>query len=164
MKDQDDQYATDDEELGEPEEGGGIIEDVCVAVPEGEYELRYIFYETGMYWNSPKVVVHFAITDPDEYAGLPVYRFYNVKKLVGRYRKYGGFIAPPRGALVREFKQLIKEPDRLDRISFRALKGKRIFAHLDTVTRAHNRKALAVDDQYSRVAELIRINDEDFIP
>ena len=162
MKDQDDQYATDDEELGELEEGGGVIEGGCIAIPDGEYELRYIFYETGLYWNSPKVIVYFAITDPDEYAGLPVNRFYNVKKLIGGYRKYGQFIARPRGALVREYKQLIKEPNRLDRISFKSLKGKRILARLATVPRDHNQKALATDDQYSKIAELIRIIDEDF--
>ena len=98
----------------------------------------------------------------NEYAGLPICRYYNVKELTGPWGKYGKYKAPPRGALAREYKRLVGEPNRTDRISFLALKGKRILARLETVTRAYNWKALARDDQYSRVAELIRIIDEDF--
>ena len=162
MTDQEDQYVADAEEPSEPEEGGGVVDGGCIAVPDGEYELRYFFYETALFWTSPKVVVHFAIAASDEYAGLPVCRFYNVKKLTGPCREYGGYIAPPRGDLAREYKRLIKEPDRMDRISFRALRGKRILACLKKVTRAYDWKVLAPDDQYSRVAELIRIIDDDF--
>jgi len=158
------QDAADVEEPGELEEGGGVIEGGCIAVPDGEYELRYEYYETALYFRSQKVIVHFAIDASDEYAGLPVCRYYNVKKLTGPCRKYGGYIAPPRGALAREYKRLVSEPNRLDRISFRVLIGKRILAKLVTVRKEHNRKDLARDDQYSKVAELIRIIDDDFSP
>ena len=164
MTKQEDQYTTDVEELSEPEEGGGVIEGGCIAVPDGEYELRYSFYETGMFFGSPKVIVHFTIVASDEYAGLPVCRFYNVKKLTGEWGKYGKYKAPPRGDLAREYKRLVGEPNRTDRISFLVLKGKRILARLETVTRAYDWKDLAPDDQYSRVAELIRIIDDDFGP
>ncbi len=162
MTDQEDQYSDDAEEPGEQDEGGGIIDGVCIVVPDGEYQLRYEFYETGLYYNSPKVCVHFKIDASDLYAGLPVCRFYNVKKLTGPRRKYGKYIAPPRGALAREYKRLVGGPNRTDRISFQALKGKCILARLETVTRAYNRTALAPDDQYSKVAVLIRIIDEDW--
>ena len=162
MTNQEDQYAADAEAPSEPKEGGGVIEGGCIAVPDGKYELRYIFYETGLYWHSPKVAVHFAIDASDKYAGVPVCRYYNVKELTGQWGKYGGYVAPPRGALVREYKQLLKKPNRTDRISFLALKGKCILARLETVTRTYNWKALEPDNQYSRVAELIRIIDDDF--
>ncbi len=162
MNDQDDQYAADDEELGELEEGGGVIEGGCIAIPDGEYELRYVFYETGMFFGSPKVAVHFTIVAPDEHASVPVCRYYNVKELIGPYRKYGGYIATPRGSLKREYGRLVREPKRPDRISFSVLKGRRILARLATVMRAHDRADLAPDDQYSKVAELLRIIDDDF--
>jgi hypothetical protein len=41
-----------DRELGtlmeEPAEGGSTVDGVCVLVPEGEYELRYVDLETTM--------------------------------------------------------------------------------------------------------------------
>ena len=67
----------------EPDEGGGVVEGGTFLVPEGEYELRYVDYETADYFGGPKVVVHFAIIEPEEYAGLPIDRFYNVKSLDG---------------------------------------------------------------------------------
>jgi len=115
-----------------------------------------------MFFDSPKVIVHFAIVASDEYASLPVCRFYNAKKLTGPCGKFGAYIAPPRGNLAREYKRLVGGPNRTDRISFQALRGKRILACLKKVTRAYDWKALAPDDQYSRVAELIRIIDDDF--
>ena len=66
---QQDRYSDHTEEPSEPEEGGGVIEGGCIAVPDGEYELRYIFYETGMFFGSAKVAVHFAIVASDEYFG-----------------------------------------------------------------------------------------------
>lgn len=156
------QPAADGVEPGELEEGGGVIDGGCISVPDGEYELRYDFYETGLFFGSCKVIVYFAISAPDEYASTPVRRYYNVTKLSGPCRRYGGYIAPPCGNLVREYKRLIREPDRIDRISFRTLKGKCILGRLETVTRTYDRKDLSPDDQYSRVAELIRIIDDDF--
>ncbi len=164
MTNREDQYVADAEEPSEPEEGGGVIEGGCIAVPDGEYWLRYSFYETGKFFDAPKVAVHFAIDAPDKHAGVAVCRYYNVKKLTGPWGKYGGYIAPPRGALVREYKRLVGEPNRTDRISFLALKGKCILARLEKVTRAYDWTVLAPDDQYSKVAELIRIIDEDFGP
>ena len=155
-------YTIDVEELSESEDGGGVVEGGCIAVPDGEYELRYIFYETGMFFGYPKVIVHFAIDASDEYAGVPVCRYYNIKELTGEWGKYGKYKALPRGDLVREYKRLFGGPNRTDRISFQALRGKRILACLKKVTRAYDWKALAPDDQYSRVAELIRIIDDDF--
>ena len=164
MTNQEHRYAAEVEEPGELEEGGGVIEGGCIAVPNGEYELRYDFYETGFFFSSYKVIVCFAISAPDEYAGTPVCRYYNVKKLTGPCGRNGKFVALPRGALVREYRQLAKSPDRMDRISFSSLKGKCILARLKTVTRAYDRKNLSPDDQYSKIAELIRIIDDDFGP
>ena len=41
----------------EPDEGGGTVDGVCVLVPDGKYELRYVDYETATYYGSAKVVL-----------------------------------------------------------------------------------------------------------
>jgi hypothetical protein len=141
----------------ESDEGGGEVVGACIAVPKGEYELRYIDYETARFFGNPKVILHCAIIDPEDFAGLPVDRFYNVSKLIGPPGRFGNYVAPIRGDLVREYKQVIREPDRLDRISFRPLEGKRLIAELETVTTDHQRYELSKSDQYSCIKRLIRI-------
>lgn len=154
MKDDDREAPLIDEE---PDEGGGTVDGECVLVPEGEYELRYVDYETASYYGSPKVVVHYAIIEPEEYAGLPIDRFYNAKKLTGPPGRFGKYIAPRRGHLVREFNRLIGRASRPDRISFAKLKGKRITCEIQTVKIDHNHEELAEDDRYSRITRLLTV-------
>ena len=148
--------------LTEEPEGGGEIFGACVAVPDGEYELRYIDYETAMYFGNPKVILHCAIVAHDEYAGLPIDRYYNVKRLIGSPRRYGSYEALVRGHLTREYKQIIKEPTRRDRISFAAFKGKRLIGELKTVTTDHQHNELPRDDQYSRIKRLVKVLPDEF--
>ncbi len=139
----------------EPDEGGGTVDGECVLVPEGEYELRYVDYETATYYGSPKVVVHYAIVEPDEFAGLPVDRFYNAKKLTGPPGRFGKYVAQRRGDLFREFNRIIGQVERLDRISFARLKDKRIIGDIQTVQTDHKHEPLPDDDQYSRIKRLV---------
>ena len=145
----------------EPDEGGGSVDGECVLVPEGDYELRYIDYETAKYYGNPKVIVHYAICAPEEYAGLPVDRFYQAKALIGPPGRFGKYKAKRRGHLVREFHKLIGHADRLDRISFARLKGKRIIGDIQTVRSDHNRNPLPEEDQYSRISRLVAILPHD---
>ena len=141
----------------EPAEGGGIVDGECVLVPEGEYELRYVDYETTAYFGSPKVVVHYAIVEPDEFAGLPVDRFYNAKKLTGPPGRFGRYIAPRRGDLFREFNRLIGRVERTDRLRFAWLKGQRVIAEIQTVKTDHKHEELPEDDRYSLIRRLIKV-------
>ena len=141
----------------EADEGGGSVDGECVLVPEGEYELRYVDYETATYYGSPKVVVHYAIIEPEEFAGLPVDRFYNAKKLTGPPGLFGKYIARRRGDLFREFNRIIGRVERLDRISFARLKGKRIIGDIQTVQIDHKHEELPEDDRYSRIRRLIKV-------
>ena len=141
----------------EPEGGGGVVEGACILVPEGGYELRYVDYETATFYGNPKVVVHFAIVNPEGYAGLPVDRFYNVTKLTGPPGRFGNYVAPQRGALIREFKRIAKPTGRSDRISFAKFKNKRIIGDIETVKTDYKRERLQQDDQYSRVKELVSV-------
>ena len=141
----------------EPDEGGGTVDGECVLVPEGEYELRYVDYETGHYFGGPKVVVHYAIISPEEYAGLPVDRFYNASRLTGPPGRFGKYAAPRRGHLVREFNRLIGRSGRLDRLRFAQLKDRRVIGEIETVTTDHKHEELPDDDRYSRIKRLIDV-------
>ncbi len=84
-------------------EGGGEISGSCIAVPNGEYELRYIDYETARFFGTPKVIIHCEIVEPDEYVGLPVDRFYNVDRLKGPPRRYGDYVELCRADIFRVY-------------------------------------------------------------
>ncbi len=141
----------------EPDEGGGTVDGECVLVPEGEYELRYVDYETATYYGSPKVVVHYAIIEPEEFAGLPIDRFYNVKKLTGPPGRFGKYLVRPNGSLFREFKKLVGHAERLDRLRFARLKGQRVIGEIQTVKTDHKHEELPEDDRYSRIRRLIKV-------
>ncbi|MCH9026680.1 MAG: hypothetical protein IIA05_06130 [Proteobacteria bacterium] len=130
-------------------------------MPNGEYELRYLYYETAMYFGNPKVIVHCAIVAPDDCASLLVDRFYNVQRLIGPPRKYGNYVASRNCHLVREFRQVIGEASRRDRISFKTLKGKRLMGELEVVTWDYQNNPLPEENQYSRIAKLVRVLPDD---
>lgn len=160
MKDDDRGVSPLDEE---PEEGGGTVDGECVLVPEGEYELRIISHETAIFFGQPKVIVHCAIVAPEDYAGLPIERFYNVKKLTGPPGINGNFKAPRRGDLVREFSRLVGREYRPDRIRYSQLRDKRIVGEIQTVRTDYNHERLDEDDQYSRIKRLLEmLPDEDW--
>ena len=148
----------------EPTDGGGTIEGGCIAVPNGKYELRYMYYETAIYFGSARVIVHCAIDASDQYAGIEVCRFYNVKEVTLPTRKYGKYVALPCGDLVREYKNLVSDPERMNRISFSVLKGKRLLGRLARVTRSHSRDNLATEHQYSKIKEFITVIPDDHWP
>ena len=141
----------------EPDEGSGVVEGDTVLVPEGEYELRYVDFETADYFGKPRVIVHFSIIKPDDYAGLPINRFYNVKTLAGPPQRFGKYRAKPCGNLIREFKRIAGRANRLDRISFKRFRDLRIIAEVRTVQRDYLRQPLHEDDYYSRILRLIRV-------
>jgi hypothetical protein len=143
----------------DPFDGDGFGQVICenVLVPPGEYLVRYLRYWTAIYWDKPKVFVEFSIVSPEEHAGLPVERMYNAAKLLGPPRNSGNFRPAPRGTLLREYRRLMGDPGRLDRISFAQLTSKDILAKITTVTKDRNRNTLTKADQYSRIDELIMI-------
>ena len=154
MKDLDREAPPLDEE---PEEGSGVVEGDTVLVPEGEYELRYVDFETANNFGKPKVIVHFAIIDPEDYAGLPIERYYNVKELTGPPRRFGRYVAHRKGDLPREFNRIAGKSERLDRISFARFKDQRIIGEVRTVSRDHKKVPLLEEDKYSRIARLVRV-------
>ncbi len=145
----------------EPEEGSGVVDGDSVLVPEGEYELRYVDFETADYFGKPKVIVHFSIIKPDDYAGLPINRFYNAKMLTGPPGRFGKYRAKSCGTLIREFKRIAGHANRLDRISFKRFRDLRIIAEVRTVQRDYLHQSLHADDYYSRIIRLVRVTPGD---
>ena len=143
------------------EEGYIDVAGCNIVLPPGRYEVRYCYYETGQYRDQAKVTVHFAVVSPEEYAGTPLERFYNVERLAGPPKRYGNFKAKGRGHLVRELSCLLGCPDRTDRLSFAGLKGKQIACEVETVVRDGDRLALPSDQQYSRIKRLIEVIPDD---
>ena len=141
----------------ERDEGAGVVEGETVLVPEGEYEIRYLYYETGHYFGKACVTVDFVIIGPEEYEGLPICRFYNVKELDGPPRRFANYKANNGGNLTREFRRIAGHTGRPDRISFRQFKNLRIIAEIETVRRDYKRQALDEDDHYSRISRLVKV-------
>ena len=142
---------------GEPEEGGGFVENDSVLVPKGEYEIRYESYRTALYFKKPRVILQCSIFKPEEYAGLPIERYYNVAELGGPPRKFGAFTANKRGDLIREFRRITGQTGRLDRISFKRFKDLRIVAQIRTVQHDYKREPLDRQDQYSIIDKLVGV-------
>lgn len=141
---------------GEPEEESGWeIDGAIVQVPDGEYELAYISHSTGTFFGTPKLLIHFAIAT-GEYAGLPVVRYYNVKRLKGNHGKGGKFVPAATGHLIREMYNVGIDPARRDRCPISKLKRIRVIGEVRKVVSDSQREPIATDAHYSKVARLVR--------
>ena len=153
-------------EAPEPDEegdgGGGEIVGNCISILPGIYEVRYVCYTTGYFKNNAKVTVHCSVVNPEEYAGTPLERFYNVDFLKGPPKRYGKYRAKARGDLVREIGMLIGPTKRLDRLSISGLRHKRLICEVETVTNDRDKRPLSPDQQYSCIRRFIKILDEDW--
>ena len=144
----------------DPQEEGGVIEGALVEIPPGEYTLRYVDYETTSAFGQPKVVVNFGVSEHSPYGGLPLSRYYNAKSLSGPPRKYGNYVAAANGDLVREYRALMPDPKRLDRISWHTLRGKLVLGEVRTVDRDSKGLALPNGTGYSVISKLVGILPE----
>lgn len=145
----------------EPVEGGGEISGALVLVPDGEYELRYMYYKTAYFMDQAKVIVYCVIIEPEYYAGLPIERFYNVDTLTGPAKKYGNFKTSPYRDIYREIDGLLGPPGRTDRLNPGWFRDKRLIGELKLVTSTYDKRPLLPEHQYSRIKRFIRIIPED---
>jgi len=159
MKDDDREAPPLDEE---PEEGGGEILGTCLSIPPGMYEVRYMYYATGYFRDQAKVTVYFGIVEPEEYAGTELERFYNVDSLTGPPKRYGNYRAKALVDLNREVGMLLGEVDRVDRISFAKLRGKRIICEVETVVKDGDKRPLLEDHYYSCIRRFVKVLAEDW--
>ena len=140
----------------------GIVEEDHPCIPDGIYTVTYLFHETVLFKGEPKVVVHLSILDDADWSGFEICRYYNVRSLTGEPKRFGGFRAGGNSDLVREFRGLFTDQTRrLDRISLRRLKGRRIKARTRTVRKGWKYRDLPQSTWYSVVDELIELVDQE---
>ena len=138
----------------------GIVDGYHPCLPDGEYEVQYMYWETVKQQHGGKAIVHFAIVSED-CAGIEILRYYNVRELVGPPKKSGKFKVGDRCDLVREYRRLLGDPDRLDRISLNRYRNKRIIVSVRQVSSDWKENTLPESAFYSVIGELLRIIPEE---
>ena len=140
--------------------GGGVLEgEKPPLIAPGEYELKYLTYETCSYFGgkSPKVAIHFEVVTPGDAFGARLRRYYNVSSLRGKPRKKGGFNASWRADLIVEYVQIIGAvPGRKDRITFDRFRGMVIRGRVETVKKRFDQSELPKPLHYSVIKKLLR--------
>ncbi len=134
---------------------GNLIDDG--AIPPGEYKLAYCDYRTAMAFGQDRVVVRFKVIEPAKHFGHELERWYRVKRIRSKPKKYGRFDVGRRSDLYREWTQLFGEPLRGDRISYSKLKHHVVIANVRTVVLDKEQKELSEEMQYSVIDELVRL-------
>ena len=125
-------------------------------VPDGTYMVKYCGYETARSWNSEKVKLHFAIVE-GEFAGVPLARYYNAKRLFEPIGTNGDFEAGDRSYLVKEFRSLLPDVRSISEIDLDLYKDKLIRAHVVTTNKTGTGEAISESNQYSVIRKLLEI-------
>jgi hypothetical protein len=126
-------------------------------IPEGEYEMAYLYHTTWMFMGrQPKVVVYFAIIESGDHFQVVLPAYYNAIKLIGKRGKSGEFKVAKKSYLVRDFcRALPKQPlPRLDRIPLTILKSVIVRGAVVTVKKDFEQRDIPEAAQYSRVARI----------
>lgn len=149
-----------------PPQGEAVPDDACVIeggalplVPEGEYQLRFDYWETAiMFGRAPKLILKFTIITMGEYFDcVQLNRYHNVRRLIGKPQKYGRFQVGPRSDFVREYGNLFASTlKRLDRAPMSEFGKHIIVGRARTVKFGSNQKGLTALAQYSVISELMK--------
>lgn len=141
-----------------PDIGEGEIEgDGYALVPPGEYRLRFDTWTTIIMWGrAPKLALKFKILDFGEHFETTLYRWYNVKRLVGKPGKQGRYKIGLTSDLYRDYASLLGAPLRPDRIALTKLKPLVIVGAVETVSKDRSQTTLHQACQYSVIRELVR--------
>ena len=100
--------------------------DIPPLIPEGKYEVVFLYAKKKWLWGREKVFLHFQIVTPGEFHGIQLYMVCNVKP---SKRKWG--------ASSKFYDTWVlaagKRPDRFDRMSTRVFQGSVFLAQIRTV-------------------------------
>ena len=136
-----------------------IVSETAILVPEGTYFVKLNHCEMCTSWDAPKLKLNFSIVE-GEYSGFPLARFYNVKLLEAPKAAPRRFVAPSRGAYMREFRNCF--PDHQERaLDPNAFRDRLIKAKVVTVRKGWQKKELAASSHYSVIRELLEIVPDD---
>ena len=136
-----------------------ISSDFIPYVPPGTYTVSYVRHETVMLFRTPKLVIWFRIVDMGQHFGKSIPRYYNVRRIIRKLGKHGGFQAGRSSDFVREYASIF--PDRitrLDRIAMQPFQTALIRAVVRTVTRDRSQRDLATTLHYSVIERLVGVS------
>lgn len=146
-----------------PEQHSAEADDDAVAVdgwkpllPEEWYEAKYLGHETALVFNAAKVFMHFEIVQHGEHMGKRLFRAFRARKLIGRPRKGGKFVAHSNGELYQTLARLLDVKLRADRITFRPLRQMLFRIKTRTVRTDHKQREIPEQSRYSVIDEIER--------
>jgi len=128
-------------------------------IPEGVYEMGYLYHKTWMFrGRQPKVVMYFSIIEPGDYFGAALPAYYCVEKHIGKRGKAGRFKASKKTNLYRDFCRVFPDrpAPRPDRIPLSNLSSVVVQGTVVTVSRGYDQRDIPEAAQYSRVRSIER--------
>ena len=132
-------------------------DEALVFVPPGNYEFACIGYETKRIFNTEKLYMHFRIVTQGPDFGKILTRYYGVT-IIGKTGKSGRFSAGWKSDLMFEHVKLFGQlPKRKSEVPITPYKNNIIVGRVETVTKNRNQRSYPEPLQYSKIAELIRI-------
>lgn len=137
----------------------GFVDDsLPPKVEPGLYQVAYVEHRTALMFQgrAPKLIMRFRIVDQGKYYSVELNRYYNVKHLIGKQGRNGGFKATLTGDFAREYYTLFQGKHRPDRIPMSPFKSVLIEAEVATVKHARGQD-IPEAVQYSRIKRLVRL-------
>lgn len=129
----------------------GVVDEYAL-IPDGEYSAWYLDHELHPNFKGygDKLVISFSVIESD-YAGEAVKSYYNITILKTGWKAKGG------SRWVKEMRRLFPGRKRKDRLPPSMLKDKRVLVEVRTVTRGRAKRTLDQAEQYSVVANILRL-------
>lgn len=131
-------------------------------IPDGEYTVEVDGWETTMRCGKPKLVLHCRIIDYGQYLCVPLQRWYNINRIIGKPRRKGTFHASGfHSDLVLEFVNVFGEvPKRLDRIPLSRYLDVPVRVRVRSVGIRADRTPLPGPLQYSVIDEVLGVRQQ----
>jgi len=130
-------------------------------IPEGEYQLGYLDYVTGIFFGGPKIKVRFIVLSVAHH-GTELYLYFPVTELLGEPKRYGRFVPPGSSSkLYRTWANLFGKPKRGDRMSLRQFKNMVFTGGVKTVMTDNKDRPIGKANWYSKIDKLISVESAD---
>ena len=142
---------TGDDELTE------VIGEALALLVEGVYDARIEAYEARKTRHGLKLYITLRIISTEQGAGQTITRYYNVRPPRTPRASGGGFALGARSDAYREFKELLGEDFRKDRLPVQRILGMHVLAQVVTVRSDHRGNELHPCNWYSKAQRLMRI-------
>ena len=132
------------------------FDDDLVLVPDGEYELAVVEWETKKIFKSEKLYLKFRVVTPGEYFGRVIPMYFNVE-IVGKPSKNGHFKVRGKGDFARMFAEVFGWSGRPDRLPMSRLENRVLVGAVRTVTKGRDQRDIPKPCRYSVVDRILRV-------